>query len=710
MKISRQPTAAHHLRTLTANMVTGLLLAWAGAAAAANVAEDEADLAAIYGDKEFISLATGSKQPLRRAPAVATVITADDIATSGATDLDEVLETVPGLHVSRSTSVNQPIYVMRGIYSNPTNPQILLLQNGVPMTMLYTGDKGNVWGGLPLENLARIEIIRGPGSALYGADAYAGVINLITKTAAEVHGTELGARAGSFNSQDAWVQHGGKLGTLDVAAYLRIGSTEGQKEVVAQDAQSVRDRASGTRASRAPGPLSTGGQSLDASLDLSRGKWRLRAGYKRRDDLGMGVGAASSLDPASRANSERTHADVAWTDTQLAPHLGVGLQASYLNLVERTDETNLMLNPPGTRIGPSFFPNGMVGGPNRWERSTRLSAFASYTGLAGHHLRAGLGHDELDLYQSKTYKNFLVLPSGLPTPTGPVIEYSAIQPHIAPQLRTNNYLYGQDEWNLRPDWTLTAGVRRDVYSDFGGTTNPRLALVWDTTLDLTSKLLWGQAFRAPAFIEAYGINPSQSGNPAIRPERLRSLELAFNWAARKDLQVNLNLFRYNLADMIRAVANPTPGTGATWQNTGSQRGTGGELEAVWDASRALRVSSHYAWQHATDQASGQDAGYAPQDHYFVRADWRVGGSWQLSAQANRVENRQRAANDTRAPVPDYTSLDLTVRRSLNKHWELSASVRNLLDATILEPTLPGTVPTDLPQAGRSAYLQAVYKL
>jgi hypothetical protein len=91
MKISRQPTAAHHLRTLTANMVTGLLLAWAGAAAAANVAEDEAELALAFGDKEFISLATGSKQLVRRAPAVATVITAQDIAATGATDLDEVL-------------------------------------------------------------------------------------------------------------------------------------------------------------------------------------------------------------------------------------------------------------------------------------------------------------------------------------------------------------------------------------------------------------------------------------------------------------------------------------------------------------------------------------------------------------------------------------------------------------------------------------------
>jgi hypothetical protein len=86
------------------------------------------------------------------------------------------------MHVSRAALLNQPIYVMRGIYSNPTNPQILMLQNGVPMTTLYSGDKGNAWGGLALENIARIEIIRGPGSALYGADAFTGVINIITKT------------------------------------------------------------------------------------------------------------------------------------------------------------------------------------------------------------------------------------------------------------------------------------------------------------------------------------------------------------------------------------------------------------------------------------------------------------------------------------------------------------------------------------------------
>ena len=307
--------------------------------------EDEAELALAFGDKEFISLATGAKQPLRRAPAVATVITAHDIAAMGATDLDEVLETVPGIHVSRASVTYQPIYVVRGIFSTPTNPQVLMLQNGVPMTTLYSGDKGNAWGGLTLHNIARIEVIRGPGSALYGADAYAGVINLITKTAADVDGTEFGTRVGAFNGKEAWVQHGGKLGAVDVATYLHWGKTDGHKELLAQDIQTTRDTATGTSASRAPGPVNTAVNTLDASMDLGLDQWRLRLGYKGRDHLGLYVGGASALDPDSYGKSERTNADLSWTAPQWAPDVGVGVLASYLSWVERYDDTNIMLSP-----------------------------------------------------------------------------------------------------------------------------------------------------------------------------------------------------------------------------------------------------------------------------------------------------------------------------------------------------------------------------
>jgi outer membrane receptor protein involved in Fe transport len=435
----------------------------------------------------------------------------------------------------------------------------------------------------------------------------------------------------------------------------------GKNETIERDLQSTRDQLFGTHASYAPGAQNNAVNALDATLDLGLDKWRLRMGYKGRDDMGIGVGGANSLDPNSHGKSQRTNADLSWTDPQIAQDLGVGVMASYLSWIEQYPD-NILVSPPGTRIGPSTFPDGMIGGPNRWERSVRLSAFATYTGFKGHNLRVGAGHDDLDLYKTRTYKNFTQAPSGLPIPNpAGVIEYSDIQPHISPQQRQNNYVYAQDEWNVIQDWTLTAGVRHDNYSDFGGTTNPRLALVWDTSLDLTTKLLWSKAFRAPAFVEAYGINPAQSGNPDIKPERLSTREIAFNWQARKDTQLNLNLFRYDMDDIIRVVANATPGTGNTWQNTGSQRGTGGELEGVWDPSHAFRLTGNYAYQRGVDQGSNQDAGYGPQSHIYLRADWRFASGWQASAQGNRVLNRERAAGDSREPVPDYNSVDLTLR-------------------------------------------------
>ncbi|MEW9898629.1 TonB-dependent receptor [Chitinivorax sp. PXF-14] len=684
-----------------------LLLGWLGTATAAE--SDEEDLALAFGDTASISLATGSKQTLRRAPAVASVITADEIKAMGATDLDEVLETVPGMHVTRTPVVWQPIYVMRGIASSPTNPQILMLQNGVPMTTLYTGDKGNMWGGLPLDNIARIEIIRGPGSALYGADAYAGVINIITKTAADIDGTEFGVRDGAFRTRDVWLQHGGQLGPVAMAGYLRWGKTDGEHETIEADAQTGRDKVFGTHASLAPGPVSTGRDALDAGLDLSLDKWRLRAGYKLRDKLQTGAGVASSLDPDSYGKSQRITSDLSWADPQLANDWGAGATLSYLSWMERTDDTNLMLSPPGSRFPLGSFPDGFIGGPNRWERQLRLSGFTTYTGFAGHSIRLGAGHDDLNLYKTTTNKNNLLTPRG-PQPTGPVIEYSDIQPHITPHRRKNDYAYLQDEWQLARDWAVTAGLRHDRYSDFGGTTNPRAALVWDASLNLTAKLLYGKAFRAPAFIEAYGINPVNSGNPGLKPESIQTRELALAWQARKNLQLSLNLFRYDMKDVIRVVANPVAGTGGTYQNIGAQRGHGGELEAGWDVDSRLRVSANYAYQRSVDIGTGLDAGYAPHSHYYARADWHFLDNWLLSAQGNRIVERKRIAGDPRTAVPDYTTADLTLRAQVTKQLEVSASGRNLFDATVFEPTPPGTIPGDLPMPGRAWYVQAVYKL
>jgi outer membrane receptor protein involved in Fe transport len=551
---------------------------------------DDDELVQVYGSKSFISIATGSTQPLRRAPAVATVITAEDIRAMGASDLDEVLETVPGMHVARSPINYEPLYVVRGIFTI-NNPQILVLLNGVPMTTLLSGSRGVVWGNYPVEHIARIEVIRGPGSALYGADAFSGVVNIITKAAGATPGTQAGVHAGSFRTRDAWVQHGGKLGAFDAAFYLRAGSTDGIREIVSADAQTARDKAFGTHASLAPGPLNNGADSVDANLDLGLDKWRARFAYKLRDNVGTGAGIASALDPVGKIKSERIAADLSWTDPHIARDWGMGLGFSALQYKQRV-LTDLRLSPPGTRFPTGLFPDGFIGHPDTSERQLRLSSYVTYAGIAGHELRVGLGRERLDLYHTATIKNYIFNAAGVPVPTGPVIDYSAIQPFLLPQLRTVEYAYVQDEWRFARDWAATAGLRHDRYSDFGGTTNPRLALVWDASVDLTAKLLYGRAFRAPSFNESYGINnPVQRGNPILRPEKIGTLEAAFAWQAASDLQLNLNVFRHQLKEIIRGVPNAAAGTGATFQNTSTQSGRGLEVEANWDAGRNLRASA-----------------------------------------------------------------------------------------------------------------------
>ena len=96
---------------------------------------DEDELLSMFGDEEFVSIATGTSQPISRAPAVASVITATDIRRIGATDIDEVLETIPGLHIAYRAVGYAPIYVFRGIYTS-TNPQVLMLINGVLLCVI----------------------------------------------------------------------------------------------------------------------------------------------------------------------------------------------------------------------------------------------------------------------------------------------------------------------------------------------------------------------------------------------------------------------------------------------------------------------------------------------------------------------------------------------------------------------------------------------
>lgn len=689
---------------------TGLVLgtlSLAGACAHAAAPTEEEELSMAFGDKSFVSIATGSKVPVARAPSIATVITAEDIVASGATDLDELLETVPGLHVARSTLGHTPMYTVRGIRGGLTNPQVLMLVNGMPLTRAYAGDRGINWGGQPVQNIARIEVIRGPGSALYGADAYAGVINIITKTKADIGGTRLGGYGGSFKSAGGWLLHGGRLGDVDVAAYLSIDRTDGARPTVEADAQTGLDdifaRFGVPPVSLAPGPPNYAHKIVDGALDFSWDAWRFRTSYKHVTGIGSGTGIAQALDPKGRSSSERVDMDLSWHDLLADRAWEMSARA---NLSHYNEISHLFLFPAGTNLGKGVFEDGMIGAPAKWERHLRLETTAVYTGMAQHRVRLGAGFAILDMYRNRETKNFN--PDFSPIGTGSLedeIDVTDTVPFTTPHQRKVAHVYAQDEWALTPDLSLTAGLRHDHYSDFGGTTHPRVALVWEAAYDVTAKLMYGSAFRAPSFTELYVINnPAAIGNPDLKPETLRTLEAAVSWHAASNARVALNLYRFRQSNIIRT------DTAITFQNQGRQDGHGLELEGQWEPSRAWRVAGGYAWQRTVDSDTGLDAGLAPRQHANLRADWRPAADWQTQLQINWVADRRREANDTRPKVPDYTTVDLNLRTEPGGGpWALALTVRNLFDADAREPSNYGvpyvSLPFDIPLAGRSVLLQ-----
>jgi outer membrane receptor for ferrienterochelin and colicins len=702
------------------------VLCLAACALATRAHADDDMLLMLSGDEQLVSIATGAPQPVSKAPSVATVITAADIKATGATDLSEVLETVPGLHVSRSGFLWKPLYSIRGILTQ-MNPEVLVMLNGIPMTTGIYGDRGRLMAGFPLEHVSRIEVIRGPGSALHGAEAVSGVINIVTKTANEIDGTESGLRAGSFNTYDGWVQHGSRVGEVDVAAYLRLGHTDGFRRTIEADAQTALDSAFGTHASNAPGPINTGYDSIDARLDLSYDKWRFRAGYiGRPNNHAVGAGVADALDPISAADAHYANADLTWHDPKFSQNWDLTVQASYYDIAETNSD--VILFPAGSAFplpltGGTGSTIGMVGRPQDWERQERLNVSGLYGGFDRHKLRVGAGYNVDDVYKTTETKNFTfdgILPKCINLECSMVTATEANGLiYLSPHVRRSYYAYAQDEWGFAPDWHLTTGFRHDRYSDFGGTTNPRLAVVWDTAYNLTTKLMFGRAFRAPSFIESYSINnPVSRGNPDLKPETIDSTELAFAWQVQSKLRTGLNLFHYRMKDVIQFVANPDPTTGKTAQNAGNQHGNGLELEFAWDATAEWRLLGNYAYQRSIDENTNQVAGLAPHHHAYLRTDWRFVPGWTLSGQVNHVADRKRQAGDSRPQIADYTTADLTLRNTqLRKDWELAFSVRNLFNANAREPTLgPSTagtspnIPYDLPLPGRSLYAEMRVRL
>ena len=704
-------------------MLVGALTLGAGPALGAEPWGTD-EITSSFGDAEFVTIATGRRQPVAAAPSVANVITRADIERMPAADLYDVLETVPGIHVSRSSYRLFPIVSIRGIHADK-NPQVLMLANGVPLTQVFQGDRG-FSSHIPLASIERIEVIRGPGSALYGADAFAGVINIVTRSPHSIDGTEVGVRRGSFDSDTAWLQNGQRWNGIDVGFSLEYQDSSGDDgRRVDNDAQSLFDGLQGTDASLAPGPLATRYQRLDSRLTLEGRQWTGRVWYWGIRDSGVGPGLAQALDPAGGADVDSMLADFTWKTPATDAGWSTQTRVSYLDV---NADSHQVLYPPGAElpigsdgnVDPSSstdvtFTDGLIGDPGIFEEHARLDFSATWTGAANHVVRlaSGAHYAHLDPEERKNYgPGVLESPSDGQTVDGALTNVTGTDAIYIPA-RTRRVIYAsaQDEWRFAPDWNLTAGIRADEFSDFGSTVNPRLALVYNVRYDLTAKLLYGRAFRAPSFAELFTQNnPVIVGNEELDPEVINTLELAIDYQPRPTLHASASTYVYQVDDLIEFV--PQSGNSpAMAENTRGVDGRGLELELDWRPADAWRLEGSLALQRAIDRRTDERLANAPGSQVKLQADWDFAPRWQASLSADRVADRRRAPDDPRPAPDDFTLTSLNIQRDrLFGGWSAEFLVTNLFDVDAVypspyEPNAPAgaLIPGDYPIQGRAAY-------
>ena len=663
----------------------------------ASYAAPSQELSDLFGSAATVSLTTGYERPLRGAPGTATVITRTDIEVSGMRTLRDVLESVPGFHISTSDG-RSTVATVRGITS-----RILILVDNVPITRTYI-DPWTTYDNILLHNVERIEVICGPGSALYGADTVAGSVNILTRTGnADGVDPEVGVAIGSFDTVDAWSVGSIDLDRLAVKGSITYSTTEGSDKLITADAQSAYDRALGTAASHAPGEIQQRRDLFDASVDATLGSWRLHLNYFDQNPLKNGVGIAQALDLDGEWNSLYQAAQLEYRNTH-----GAWSLLAYIDWSTVRQESWINLFPAGAFRS---FPDGVISSFRIDNDRLRAESTVVYRGFEHHILSVGLGALDNDYDTVKDDRNFIVRANRF-IYTGPVAPLAGVNDDpLTPDIsHTVLYAYLQDEWQFGRDWSLTTGLRADEYSDMGTAFNPRVGLVWNARHDLTAKLLYSRAFRPPSLLEQHSSGVfSPKGNVDLEPTTLDMVELAASYS-RGGIDTDVSVFRYRQNKLIQIIPNPTSPNGVGYINGGQVNGWGAEASLKWPVATNLLLTSNYSYQTQIGDEAINNANnrFAPEHMFFAQARWSFAPDWSVSVMGKWIAERHRAHADPRLDPDDYTLVDAALRRErLFQALDLSLIVRNALDSDAHDASgSAAALPYDIPLPGRSVMLEA----
>ncbi len=541
-------------------------------------------------EEETVSIASRYEQPISQAPSNVYVVTDEDIRQSGATDLPTVLRRVPGLEVMQMTGGDFNVSARGG--NQPFANKMLVMVDG---RSIYLDVQGNVfWKSIPitLPEIKRIEVLKGPASAVYGFNAFDGVINIITKSPEEMKGTTLQFGGGELGTISSAAVHAGTVGKFGYRLSIGRDQTQQWRD---RDALGFRSNKFNVQTEYALSSMS--------KLQVSGGLVETN-----RYDGPVGEVTHNSSRPSlAYANvlfEQGAFLVRAWW-SGFADDTTVNPGSQLVNLLRVTDRNGQSTNP----FSGNTYNVDVQHTINPWA-TNRLLYGATYR------------HNSL---------------------SSTVIDQFSREDRLG--------LFIQDEWRAVPTLTIVAGLRYDLHSQIAGTWSPRVAILYQPVEGHTFHLSGSVAYRPPTLFESHqdqrvtttiptGVPfpPSISstvpisGSTRLAPEQIISYEAGYQgWYWKHRLRVRADLFFNHVSDLIGS--RITSGGASEFVNDqGSANIYGGEAGIEFLVSRWLSGFANYAYEEIGQSFSGTVRRGAPRSKVSagLRAEWENGLSGELS--------------------------------------------------------------------------------
>lgn len=670
---------------------------------------DEIDLEALLRFSDItLTVATRTELIPDDAPNAVSIVTSDDIKAMGARTLEDVLRTLPGVDV-RTDALGRPQIVIRGVGSGATgggSENVLLLMNGHRMNDPLEGGATGLNYVVPVGNIQKIELLRGPGSALYGSGAVAGVIDIITFTQRDFTGIEASAGVGSFATQQYAVKLGSEGRSLKVAGYIEFENSHGAHRAIGEDAQTDIDRTLAPQgvpaASLAPGPSTDDRRLLETNYTATYKNYdfNLRVSNQRSPGfVGLGESLGTVNDLIHRQilidASHRWDLPDGWT---------LKARVSY---AQNGMKRFLQAFPPGFTEPLASgllaqFPSGVFVQEDFNSRRYGIEGVAQRS-LGSHQLQIGAELGRESAFDNELKGN-LDFRTGEPQP-----DIRPLEGTVDERGRGVMGLFVQDGWSPTGKLTITSGVRFDHYGDVGGVVSPRLAAVLKLPKDSRLKLIYGRAFRAPAIGEEFFDLPGFLGNPALEPETVDTLEAVYAYRWRR-LRLSGGAFQSWVRNEVVAQGTFVAGESRPLVNAPGTDVRGLEVEIRQGFGIASSAFLSYSNQHAEIADSGDGAGGTPSHIGNLGATFSLAGGTRITPSVLFRSSCPRVDGDPRAPVDGYALVNLAVRvPNIWRGMVVSLSLQNLLNKLYYDPAPAGGVPGDYPRPGRRLFLSATYQ-